>query len=404
MTLLGFLRQNARWLAAGVLLTFLSSFGQTFFISVFAGEIRATFDLTHGQWGGIYTLGTTMAALVMVWAGGLTDVFRVRQLGPWVLVGLALACLAMALNRTASLLVIVVFLLRLFGQSMATHIALVAMARWFEATRGRALSIVSIGYTVGEAILPLTFVALMAHVDWHSLWLMVAIVTLASVPILLWLLRQERTPKSHAETSVSTGMNGRHWTRAQVLTHPLFWCLVPALLGPSAFITTFFFHQVHLAEVKSWSHMTLVGLFPGFTAVSLLMIFVSGWVLDKVGAFRLMPFYQIPMIAAFVIYAQATTPGFMFAGLVAMAITVGCTSTVPNAFWAEAFGTAHIGSIKAMATAILVLGSAIGPGLTGVLIDLNVGIETQFIGIAVYFALASALMAFGIARARASDG
>jgi hypothetical protein len=40
----GFLCANAPWLAAGFLLTFASSFGQTFFIAVFVGEIRADFD------------------------------------------------------------------------------------------------------------------------------------------------------------------------------------------------------------------------------------------------------------------------------------------------------------------------------------------------------------------------
>ena len=55
-----FLRDNSRWLAAGMLLTFLSSFGQTFFISIFAGDIRDTFGLSHGAWGGIYALGTTL--------------------------------------------------------------------------------------------------------------------------------------------------------------------------------------------------------------------------------------------------------------------------------------------------------------------------------------------------------
>ena len=64
MSLIRFLAENARWLSAGALLTFLSSFGQTFFISIFAGEIREGFDLSHGQWGGIYTIGTSASAVV----------------------------------------------------------------------------------------------------------------------------------------------------------------------------------------------------------------------------------------------------------------------------------------------------------------------------------------------------
>ena len=71
--------RNAPWLASGALLTLLSSFGQTIVISVCAADIQAEFSLSHGAWGGIYALGTTTSAVVMVWAGGLTDKFRVRS-------------------------------------------------------------------------------------------------------------------------------------------------------------------------------------------------------------------------------------------------------------------------------------------------------------------------------------
>ena len=52
MSTLRFVRDNARWLAAGILLTWSSSFGQTYFISLSAGHIRDTFGLSHGEWGG----------------------------------------------------------------------------------------------------------------------------------------------------------------------------------------------------------------------------------------------------------------------------------------------------------------------------------------------------------------
>ena len=70
---LAFLRNNAAFLLAGILLSFTSSFGQTFFISIFAGEIMATFSLSDGDWGLIYSAGTTASAIVMVWSGVLTD-------------------------------------------------------------------------------------------------------------------------------------------------------------------------------------------------------------------------------------------------------------------------------------------------------------------------------------------
>lgn len=395
-----FLLDNASWLGAGVLLTFLSSFGQTFFISVFAGEIRTAYGLSHGAWGGLYSLGTLVAAAVMIWAGGLTDIFRVRALGPVVLAGLACAALAMALNSWVVVLPLVVFLLRLFGQGMSTHLAQVAMARWFTASRGKALSIASLGYSVGEALLPLTFVAAMAFLEWRWLWVIAAGLVLLGIPVLIRLLRQERTPQSLADDYTATGMEGRHWTRREALFHPLFWCMAPAILAPSAFVTAFFFHQVHLAEVKGWAHIQLVALFPVFTAITIFAMFASGWALDKWGTARLMPFYQVPMAIGFSVLGVSNSITSAMIGLVFLGITAGAHNTLPSAFWAEFYGTRHIGSIKALATALMVLGSAIGPVLTGLLIDLGFSLSAQFLWIAGLFGLVCASVGFGIHRAR----
>ena len=400
MRVINFLFENARWLAAGALLTFLSSFGQTFFIAVFAGEIRSEFGLSHGQWGGIYTLGTTASAIAMVWAGGLTDRFRVRVLGAVVLVMLALACLSMATVSQAWLLPFVIFALRIAGQGMTSHISVVAMSRWFVKTRGRALSIATLGFAVGEALLPLIFVALMVELDWRLLWMFAAAIAVSGIPVLLLLLTRERTPQSMAMSDQSLGMEGRHWTRHQTLRHFLFWFMVPALMGPAAFVTAFFFQQVHFAAIKGWTHVQLVALFPVYTGMSIAVMLISGWALDRWGTARLIPFMHLPMVLAFALFAIAPSLPVALTGLLFMAMTTGANSTLPNAFWAEFYGTRNLGSIKAMAAAVMVLGSALGPGITGVMIDAGIGLETQYMFVAAYFIGTSLLMRIGIARAR----
>ena len=400
MRTLAFLRDNARWLSAGILLTFLSSFGQTFFISIFAGEIREGFGLSHGEWGGIYSVGTAASAILMVWAGGLTDIFRVRVIGAVIAVALALSCIAMALNPVWWLLPLVIFALRFTGQGMSGHIAVVGMARWFIAARGRALSVAKLGFSLGEAILPVLFVALMLIMDWRILWLVAAGIALLGAPVLLLLLRQERTPQSHADSDQSLGMEARHWTRNQTLRHWLFWFMIPALLGPSAFNTAFFFHQVHIAEIKSLSHVELVAMFPFYTAVSIGAMILSGWALDRSGTPRLIPWMQVPMVIAFALFAVAGGSWGMVAGFFFLGLNTGFNNTLPSAFWAEFYGTRHIGSIKAMSAAVMVLGSAIGPGVSGVAIDLGIGIETQFWWIAFFFMLSTALMVVGVGRAK----
>ena len=395
-----FLQQNARWLIAGGLLTLMSSFGQTFFISIFSGVIREEFSLSHGAWGGIYSLGTVTSAVIMVWAGALTDHFRVRVLGAGFLAILAIACLSMAVVPSAWALPFIIFALRLSGQGMMSHVASVAMARWFVSMRGRALAISSLGYAVGEALLPITFVALLTVLPWRSLWGVAAVFALISIPLLLRLLKTERTPKTVSEESQSVGMDERHWVRREVLGHKLFWFMVPALLGPSAFITAFFFQQVHLAETKGWSHAGLVALFPLLTAVGVVATLLSGWAVDRFGTARLMPVYQLPMVMAFVLLSAAQTLFGAAVAMVIMSLMIGANSTVPSAFWAEFYGTRHLGSIKAMAAAVMVLGSAIGPGLTGALIDYGIMFEDQMIGISTYFLCASGMAWLGVQQAK----
>ncbi len=400
MGLLQFLRENAPFLAAGALLAFCSSFGQTFLISVFAGVIREEFALSDGQWGGIYTIGTFASAVVMVWAGVLTDHFRARVLGAVVLVLLAAACVLMALAPAAWALHFVIFALRFAGQGMTTHIAVVAMARWFVASRGKALSIASLGIAAGEAFLPLAVVSMLDIAPWRGLWIGFALFLVLMVPVLARLLRLERTPQSVARESQAVGMDDRHWSRPEALRHWLFWLMVPSILAPSAWSTAFFFQQVHLAETKGWTHVQLVALFPLYTSVSVLAMLASGWVIDRVGTARLMPVYQLPMAAGFVVIGTTEGLGLAAAGMVLMALSQGANSTLPNAFWAEFYGTRNLGGIKALATAVMVLGSALGPGITGALIDFGIVFADQMVGIAAYFLFAAVLVALGVGRAR----
>lgn len=398
---LTFVRQNAHWLSAGALLTFLSSFGQTFFIAIFAGGIRAEFGLSNGQWGMLYTVATTASAAVMIWAGTLTDSFRVRVLGIFVLLAFAATALAMSLVQSVAVLGLLIFLLRFLGQGMTSHIAIVAMARWFVATRGRALSFAGLGIAAGEMLLPLSFVAMMgAGVSWRFLWVAAAVVVLLALPLLLRLLRTERTPQSMIDENPSHGMEGRHWHRMEMLRHWLFWLCTPALLGPSTFGTAMFFHQVHLAEFKGWSHLGLVSLFPLFTVAVIAGMLGSGTALDKFGTGRLMPLFLVPYGLAFVAMWQAETLIGAAVALMLMGLGMGMSSTVVSAFWAEFYGTRHVGAIKSAAVAVMVLGSALGPGITGVLIDAGVPFVQQMTGIAAYFAFAAALVFYGVSRAR----
>lgn len=398
--MLTFFRDNAAWLAAGFLLTLTSSYGQTFFISIFAGEIRAAFGLSHGGWGAIYALGTLGSAATMLWAGTLADRFRVRDLVQIVLPILAGACLAMAAVPGAWALPFVIYALRLGGQGMTTHIAIVAMGRWFVVSRGKALSVATLGFTVGEALLPITFVALLGVLDWRVLWVLAAALVFAVMPVLAGLLRQERVPSADAEINASTGMDGRNWRRGEMLRHWLFWAMVPLMLGPSAFNTALFFHQVHVAEIKGISHLSFVTLFPIYTLSSVGMMVASGFALDRFGTARLLPLLPLPIACGFLVLGTADNVASVALGMALIGLSTGANSTLPNAFWAEFYGTRNLGGIKAVATAVMVFGSAVGPVLTGSLIDAGFGLDRQMVLIGFYFIVTAAIVALAMRRAK----
>ncbi len=397
-----FIKQNAPFLATGALLSFLSSFGQTFFISIFGGEIRESYGLTNGEWGLIYMIGTGASAAVMVFAGGLADRFRVRKLGITVVLLLGLSCLLMALNPVAALLPFLIFLLRFFGQGMVNHVGVVAMARWFVATRGRALAVAAMGFMLGEATLPLLMVWLKSRIDWHLIWVGCALFCAAMAPVLFWLLRLERTPQAAAEEEQSLGLFGKHWTRAEALRHPVFWAMAPAVMSFSGFGTAFWFHQVHFAEIKGWSHLALVSVFPLGTITLFISTIIYGWAVDRIGAVRLLPVYLIPYIIAFVLHWYAPSLGWTALAIILMGAAGGGQATLLNACWAEFFGTLHLGSIKAATTALMVLGSALGPGVSGWLIDIGVGFEVQMLGYAATFGIAALLLLYPVMVAKRS--
>ncbi len=399
MGALRFILENARFLLAGVVLTLNSSFGQTFFISIFAAEIMATFQLSNGGWGLVYTIGTTASAVVMFWAGALTDRFRARWLAWFVMPALALTCVAMSVNIWVPGLVLIIFFLRFLGQGMTFLLATVSMARWFSARRGLALSVSATGIWIGQAAFPVIFAALLVWMDWRVLWLIAAGFVLLSFPVVLWLLALERTPQSLANDAQVAGMLGRHWTRSEVLQSRFFWMLVPLLLGPPAWGTALFFQQVHIADVKGWPLVEYLALIPLMTLVSVATTLVTGHLVDRFGSGRLLQAFPLSYLIGFLVLSQVSTLAGAALAFLVFGVAVGMQTTLITAFWAEYFGTRYIGAIKATSTSIMVFGSAIGPGISGALIDFGYDFPSQMLAITGYFSFAFVMTWLAVSRA-----
>ncbi|UWQ95761.1 MFS transporter [Rhodobacteraceae bacterium M385] len=375
---MSFVRENARWLATGLLLSFGSSFGQTYFISIFAGEIRLAYGLTDGQWGGIYTIATVSSACLLILFGGRADTVPLSRLALIVTSFLALACVLMALGSSVWVLLISVFLLRFCGQGMMTHMKATAMARWFVATRGRAMGLTNLGYPLGEATLPIVTILIIAGIGWRATWgVAAAVIALALIPALIWLLAQDRAPAGSNGGQGAPGIFGKHWTRGEVLRHPLFYALVPLLLTPGFIGTVVFFHAVHVAEVKGWTLTAMAPSYAVYAAASVTMGLVAGWASDRFGPARLMPIALVPMGLGMFLIGPSETPFGWVVALALVGVTQGTVAALSGTLLPTLFGTNHLGSVRSIATAVMVFSTAIGPGITGWFIDQGVTYPEQ---------------------------
>ncbi|WP_084397336.1 MFS transporter [Henriciella aquimarina] len=380
--MLSFLRTNIRWIAGGFLLTFFSSFGQTFFIGVSGGELREKFSLTDGEFGLTYMIATLASALTLPWLGRTLDHMAGRRVVQFVIPSLAAACLLIAFAPNVIIVVLALYMLRLFGQGMMTHTALTETGRWFSANRGRATSLVVPGVQAGTALLPLVFTLLAAALGWQTAWGLAALTLIVfALPAISFLWAVERSPQAD-QAPGQAGYTARNWTVREVLKDPVFYLLIVCVLAPPFIGTTIFFHQDYLVELRGYADYAFASAFPLMGGTTVIFALVCGHLIDRFGAARLLPFFLLPLATASAVTALLTPLWGIYAFMVLMGISNGFTQTLVGALWPEVYGTKHLGSIRSVVVAFMVMSTSLGPGLSGALIDLGIELPVQLLWMA----------------------
>ena len=96
---------------------------------------------------------------------------------------------------------------------------------------------------------------------------------------------------------------------------------------------------------------------------------------------------NIPLLlsAAVLFYFKNPISSFFFLGLIG--ISNGLANVLGSSTWAEIYGVKHIGSIKALTTALMVFATAFGTALFGILIDRGFSIEAIAVVSGVYISI-----------------
>ena len=380
----------------GFIFTFFSSFGQSFFLGIFNTSIRETLSITHGQFGSIYASATLLSSLLLIWVGKKIDDINIFRFAIYVTLLLSFSCFFFSKISSVVFLFIAIFLMRFSGQGMMSHTATTTVSRYFTKSRGRALSICWFGLSSAEFIMPVLMVFLLSITTWQNIWTIIAIIILFFLPIasFFFVKKVNLDTREKTEGEEFKEENVKQWKRIEVLKDYKFYIVSMNMLAMPWIATGVFVYQSFISSSKNWGPFVIAQSFMSYSVFSVLTLLISGFLIDKFTSRKLLIFMNIPLfLSTFVIiYFNAPITAFVFLGLIG--ISNGLANVLGSSTWAEIYGVKHIGSIKALTTALMVFSTAFGTALFGILIDIGFSIEKIAIISALYILTSFILLLF----------
>jgi predicted MFS family arabinose efflux permease len=367
---------NKKIIIFGFIFTFFSSFGQSFFLGLFNAPIRNELGITHGQFGSIYAVATIFSSLLFIWAGKKIDDFRLLNYSFFVIILLFFSTLFFSFINNLSFLAVGIFLMRFTGQGLMGHTSTTAISRYFDKSRGRALSAIWFGMSTAEFIFPVLVIYFLTIYSWRSVWQGISIIVILILPLIInFTIKKINFESREDDLEEKLKTKIKSWRRTEVLKDFRFYIISSNMLAMPWIFTGMAVYQSFISDSKLWEAYTIPKAFMVYSIASIITLFSSGFLVDKFTSRRLIPIMNIPLLLAMVVlfYSKQEISAYFFLGLIG--VSNGFGNILGSSTWAEIYGVKYIGSIKALTTAFMVFSTALGTAVFGVLIDNGFTIE-----------------------------
>ena len=384
---------NKKIIIFGFIFTFFSSFGQSFFLGLFNAPIRNELGITHGQFGNIYAMATIFSSVLLIWVGKKIDEYQIFYYSFFVIILLFLSSLFFSLINSIFFLAIGIFLMRFSGQGLMSHTSTTTISRFFEKSRGKALSTIWFGLSSAEFILPVFVTYFFVIYSWRTVWQGIAIIIILFLPIVIfYTIRSIKLESREKDQNPKINLKIKSWRRIEVIKDFRFYIVSLNMLAMPWVATGVFVYQSFITESKMWSIYTIPKAFMVYSITSIITLFFSGFLVDKFTSRKLIPLMNIPLLFAMLVlfYYEQEISAFIFLGLIG--VSNGLANVLGSSTWAEIYGVKYIGSIKALTTALMVFSTAFGTAVFGVLIDSGYDIKNIALIAGIYIIVSLALL------------
>ena len=360
----------------GFAIIFFASYGQTFFISIFNAEIRNFYQLSDGQFGLVYALGTVSSSLILVGFAKLIDYIDLRIYSFIISLGLAIACLGVyILYNSIVFLFFIIFALRFFGQGAMSHAGETTMARYFGNNRGKAISVGTLGGMMGVMVLPLVVVHLTKIIGWYHVWLVASLsILIFFLPLLFLSLQDQNIRHSNFTESIKDNEEKKRWRTREVVVDKKFYVYLPLSIATSFISTGLTFHQIFIITQKGWTLDMLAGSFVFLGFFSIIGLIFGGPIIDKYNTKKIILFALLPLFLGVLTLIFFDSYFSMLVYMSLLGLNLGIGAPFIGSLWAELYGLESLGSVKALLHACGVFASALSPVIFGYIIDAGFGI------------------------------
>lgn len=356
--------------------TFFSSLGQTFFIAFLVPFFQLNYHLSDQKMGALFGCVTILSALCIPTIGGLIDRVNLKNYSFAVLIVLVSSVTLLSSVPPFWLFAPALFLTRLCGQGLFSHIGSTSTVRYFSSNRGRALSIISTGLPLAESLVPLAFIAISQMYSWQTALQVLAASALICLCGIYLISPKKSHPFFHPASIENVASKGTLKFR-DLASNPLFWRISTQFWIPPMLITGLYFHKVSVGEANNWSQSLLAQALTAAAICRVAATLIIGQMIDKLSACRCLKFMLIPMHLSLVMLTISDhwIHAYIYMGLTGFA--AGFSSTLYSAIWAEIYGVENIGRIKAINHQFAIFSTAITPPILGALLDQGIQLNIQ---------------------------
>jgi MFS family permease len=386
-------------LAAGTIGILMSIPGQTMGVSVFTESLLSDLQINRNNLSLAYLVGTLGSGLIITRAGKLYDKHGARVMA--FIAGVMLGVMLVYLTRidrlvdymsgvswlspaliTFVLLAIGFWGIRFFGQGLLTMVSRNMVMKWFNRRRGLANAVLGIFSALGFSVAPKILDLIIQRLEWRGAWIFLAIlVGIIFALFVLFIFRDN--PEAcgcKADGKLGAVKKGRRppslpdhdFTLAEARRTIAFWAFTLGLSLSALYISGLTFHVVSIFEASGLTREQGLGIFIPTSLIAVGVQFLGGYASDYIRLKFLLLLFALGMtlsILGLTLLGGSSLAYWMI--IVGNGVVWGLYTVLIGVTWPRFYGIKNLGAISGYSLSWTVIGSALGPYMFSVSMDLT---------------------------------